>query len=102
MRDYTNRRVTPPKRVSSPTRGIPPLSKQALGPRSAKVETAKDYSYYPEVNKLKPKGSISFIFLPPVFSLSFIMLAAGLEILTDTDIFELCFILLPLFIYAKH
>ena len=30
MRDYMDRRVTPPKRVTSPTWGTPPPSKQAL------------------------------------------------------------------------
>ena len=30
MRDYVDRRVTPPKRVTSPTWGPPPLCKQAL------------------------------------------------------------------------
>ena len=30
MRDYMDRRVTPPKRVTSPTRGPPPPCKQAL------------------------------------------------------------------------
>ena len=30
MRDYTDRRVTPPKRVTSPTWGPPPPCKQAL------------------------------------------------------------------------
>ena len=30
MRDYMNRRVTPPKRVTSPTWGPPPPCKQAL------------------------------------------------------------------------
>ena len=30
MRDYMNRRVTPPKRVTSPTWGPPPICKQAL------------------------------------------------------------------------
>ena len=30
MRDYMDRRVTPPKQVTSPTRGSPPLCKQAL------------------------------------------------------------------------
>ena len=30
MRDYMDRRVTPPKRVTSPTWGPPPSSKQAL------------------------------------------------------------------------
>ena len=30
MRDYMDRRVTPPKRVTSPTWGPPPPSKQAL------------------------------------------------------------------------
>ena len=43
MRDYTDRRVTPPKGVSSPTGGIPSPCKQALRPPSAKVETAKHY-----------------------------------------------------------
>ena len=32
MRDYMDRRVTPPKRVSSPTWGPPPPCKQALNP----------------------------------------------------------------------
>ena len=32
MRDYTDRWVTPPKRVASPTWSPPPLSKQALNP----------------------------------------------------------------------
>ena len=32
MRDYTDRPVTPPKRVTSPTWGPPPLCKQALNP----------------------------------------------------------------------
>ena len=30
VRDYMNRRVTPPKRVTSPTWGLPPPYKQAL------------------------------------------------------------------------
>ena len=30
MRDYVDRRVTPPKRVTSPTWGPPPQCKQAL------------------------------------------------------------------------
>ena len=30
MRDYMDRRVTPPKRVTSPTWGLPPPCKQAL------------------------------------------------------------------------
>ena len=30
MRDYTDRRFTPPKRVTSPTWGPPPPRKQAL------------------------------------------------------------------------
>ena len=30
MRDYMDRRVTPPKRVTSPTWGPPPSCKQAL------------------------------------------------------------------------
>ena len=30
MRDYMEKRVTPPKRVASPTWGPPPPSKQAL------------------------------------------------------------------------
>ena len=30
MRDYIDRRVTPPKRVTSPTLGSPPASKQAF------------------------------------------------------------------------
>ena len=30
MRDYVDRRITPPKRVTSPTLGIPPPCKQAL------------------------------------------------------------------------
>ena len=29
MRDYMDRRVTPPNRVTSPTWGLPPLCKQA-------------------------------------------------------------------------
>ena len=33
MRDYTDGRVTPPKRVTSPTWGPPPSCKQALRPR---------------------------------------------------------------------
>ena len=32
MRDCMDRRVTPPKRVTSPTWGLPPLCKQALSP----------------------------------------------------------------------
>ena len=32
MRDYMNRRVTPPKRVTSPTWGPPPPCKEALSP----------------------------------------------------------------------
>ena len=32
MRDYTDRQVTPPKRVTSPNWGPPPLCKQALNP----------------------------------------------------------------------
>ena len=31
VRDYVDRRVTPPKRVTSPTRGPPPPCKQAVG-----------------------------------------------------------------------
>ena len=31
VRDYVDRRVTPPKRVTSPTRGPPPSCKQAVG-----------------------------------------------------------------------
>ena len=31
MRDYMDRRVTPPKRVTSPTWGSPPPCKKALG-----------------------------------------------------------------------
>ena len=34
MRDYMDRRVTPPKRVTSPTRGPPPPCKQALSNRN--------------------------------------------------------------------
>ena len=30
MRDYMDRRATPPKRVTSPNRGLPPACKQAL------------------------------------------------------------------------
>ena len=30
MREYMNSRVTPPKRITSPTWGPPPLCKQAL------------------------------------------------------------------------
>ena len=30
MRDYMDRRITPPKRVTSPTWGLPPPCKQAL------------------------------------------------------------------------
>ena len=30
MRDYMDRRVTPPKRVTSPSWGVPPPRKQAL------------------------------------------------------------------------
>ena len=36
MRDYKDRRVTPPKRVTSPTWGSPPLCTQAL----SRTETA--------------------------------------------------------------
>ena len=32
MRDYTDRQVTPPKRVTSPNWGPPPLCKQVLNP----------------------------------------------------------------------
>jgi len=62
MRDYTDMRVTPPKRVSSPTWGTPPPLKQAIRPRLAKVKRQRIIFFYPEVNKLKLRGSISFIF----------------------------------------
>ena len=39
MRDYMNRRVTPPKRVTSPSWGAPPLCKQALNARFAICST---------------------------------------------------------------
>ena len=68
MRDYTDMRVTPRKKVSSPTWGTPPPLKQAIRPRLAKVKRQRIIFFYPEVNKLKPKGSISFIFPPPLFS----------------------------------
>ena len=42
MRDYMDRRVTPPKRVTSPTWGPPPPSKQALG-RPLKLEVHVRY-----------------------------------------------------------
>ena len=58
-------RVTPRKKVSSPA---PPLLKQAISPLLAKVKRQRIIFYYAEVNKLKPKGSISFIFPPPLFS----------------------------------
>ena len=80
MRDYTDRRVTPPKGVSSPTGGIPSPCKQALRPPSAKVETAKHY-FFIEGSKLKPKNSISFNFPPSVFFHSCILFAAGRVIL---------------------
>ena len=38
MRDYTDRRVTPPKRVTSPTWGPPPPCKQALKLISAQLQ----------------------------------------------------------------
>ena len=37
MRDYMDRRVTPPKRVTSPTWGPPPPCKQALSCRASKM-----------------------------------------------------------------
>ena len=39
MRDYMDRRVTPPKRVTSPTWGPPPSCKQALDKSLAKPLT---------------------------------------------------------------
>ena len=48
MRDYMDRWVTPPKRVTSPTWGPPPLCKQALKPR-------------PKLNhKIHPHNSYTF------------------------------------------
>ena len=41
MRDYMNRRVTPPKRVTSPTWGPPPPCKQALTIQKAYSEEAQ-------------------------------------------------------------
>ena len=41
MRDYMNRRVTPPKRVTSPTWGPPPPCKQALSCRVPKRMSRK-------------------------------------------------------------
>ena len=38
MRDYMDRRVTPPKRVSSPSWGPPPPCKQALSNDPGKVK----------------------------------------------------------------
>ena len=41
MRDYMDRRVTPPKRVTSPTWGPPPPCKQALSCRAPKKMSRK-------------------------------------------------------------
>ena len=39
MRDYMDKRVTPPKRVSSPTWGPPSTCKQALNLSTIRIET---------------------------------------------------------------
>ena len=39
MRDYMDKWVTPPKRVSSPTWGPPPTCKQALNVATIRIET---------------------------------------------------------------
>ena len=45
MRDYMERRVTPPRRVTSPTWGPPPPCKQALnhGLNHSKIHTARQF-----------------------------------------------------------
>ena len=44
MRDYMDRRVTPPKEVTSPTWGPPPPCKQALKPVFIKLPIAIKFS----------------------------------------------------------
>ena len=44
MRDYMDKRVTPPKRVSSPTWGPPSTCKQALNVSTIRIETVSSLS----------------------------------------------------------
>ena len=57
MRDYMDRRVTPPKRVTLPTWGTPPPCKQALGSHtSPHVRESKTF--------LDQSGSHPFFWIP--------------------------------------
>ena len=59
MRDYMDRWVTPPKRVTSPTWGPPPLCKQALKPRpklNHKIHPHNSYTFTAPLSFREPLG----------------------------------------------